>query len=445
MRIPTPPKNSLEDIGGTRLIELITSGLSGLPENEYPHWDELRHKPVPQKGVSSEEWWQAIKLGRRSSMKSLPFRDADGGRFHYNLPPFVMRMLHLVDRDASGRIEVPEAVTNPQSRDRFLVRSLMEEAITSSQLEGAATTRKEAKDMIRQGRRPRNRGERMIFNNFRAMEFIRQNYEAPLTDALILELQSILTRETLDDPTGVGRWRKPDENISVVDQRDGDVLHVPPPADQLASRIKCLCEFANSEDAEPFIHPVLRAILIHFMVGYDHPFIDGNGRTARALFYWAMAGNAYWMMEFTSISTILRKAPAKYARSYLYTETDDNDATYFLIYQLEVILRAIKSLHEYLAKKTKEIREADAWLRASATLRSMLNYRQVALIQHALKHPYENYTIRSHMLSHHVTYETARSDLLALAGSGLLTKTKRSKAYSFSIPADLQERLFALT
>ena len=205
-----------------------------------------------------------------------------------------------------------------------------------------------------------------------------------------------------------------------------------------------LCSFANAGDDQPFIHPALRAILIHFMIGYDHPFIDGNGRAARALFYWAMSRHHYWMMEFTSISTILRNAPAKYARSYLYTETDANDTTYFIVYQLEVILRAIASLHSYLVRKTREIREADSWLKGSSILRSLLNHRQVALIQHALKHPYEIYTIRSHMVSHNVTYETARSDLLRLADEGLLIKSVRSRAYIFLPPEDLRERLSGL-
>jgi Fic family protein len=434
----------MEKLGAGRLLELINSGLSGLPEDEYPHWDTLRHKPVPEEGSTSEEWWLAVKFSRGSSMRNLPFTDMNGNPFRFNLPPFVMRMLHLVDRDASGRIEVPEAVTNPHTRDRFLVRSLMEEAITSSQLEGAATTRKEAKDMLRQGRKPRTRGEQMILNNFHAMEFIRESYGTPLTGKLILELHSILTKDSLDDPTGVGRWRRSDEAIRVVDQRDETTLHVPPPASQLEERIRLLCEFANAGDDEPFTHPVLRAILIHFMIGYDHPFIDGNGRTARALFYWSMARHGYWMMEFTSISAILRNAPSKYARAYLYAETDDNDATYFICYQLEVILRAIKSLHAYLARKTREVQQADAWLRGANVLKAILNHRQVALLQHALKHSYEGYTVRSHMLSHNVTYETARSDLLDLAEHGLLEKTMRGRAYVFNVPNDLQERLFKI-
>lgn len=52
---------------------------------------------------------------------------------------------------------------------------------------------------------------------------------------------------------------------------------------------------------------------LHFMLGYEHPFVDGNGRVARAMFDWAMLRNGYWLFEFISVSRIIRQAPAKYA------------------------------------------------------------------------------------------------------------------------------------
>jgi Fic family protein len=73
------------------------------------------------------------------------------------------------------------------------------------------------------------------------------------------------------------------------------------------------------------------------MLGYDHPFLDGNGRTARALFYWAAANNGYWLMEFISISQIIKQSPAQYGKSFLYSEYDENDVTYFIVHQLSVI------------------------------------------------------------------------------------------------------------
>jgi Fic family protein len=256
------------------------------------------------------------------------------------------------------------------------VKSLVEEAITSSQLEGASTTRDVAKEMIKRGRAPRDRSETMILNNYRALQFIREIREESLTPSIVFELQRLLTEGTLDEPNAAGRFRHQDEHIVVSDEMDGSVLHDPPSAAELQARMEAMCAFANAADTdEPFIHPVVRSILLHFWLAYDHPFVDGNGRTARALFYWSMARRGYWLAEFLSISRILKHAPGRYNRAFLYTETDDNDATYFILFQLRVIVRAIEELHEYLARKAVEMEETARLIRRSHVIRERLNHR----------------------------------------------------------------------
>ena len=201
-----------------------------------------------------------------------------------------------------------------------------------------------------------------------------------------------------------------------------------------------MCAFANGETPGYFIHPAVRAIILHFWLAYDHPFVDGNGRTARALFYWAMLHHNYWLFEFISISNILRKAPAKYGRSFLYTETDDNDLTYFLIAQTQVIRRAIRELHSYIEKKTAEMRDVESHMRAL----DLFNHRQVEVIRHALKHPSQRYTFASHQKSHNIAYQTARTDLLNLADQGVLEQRKRGRQIGFIVPDDLGVRLLKL-
>lgn len=444
MRVPvTPPQIHqlmLRLKPPQRLIEVIQSGIGTQPLGSYLHWDEMRHRPQPE-GFSHDEWWLATKLARQSALRRLPFNDKAARPFTYSVPDNVQALLHEVDRNAAGQIQIPELVTTPQNRDRYIVRSLMEEAITSSQLEGAATTHKVAKDMLQRQRKPRDKGEQMIMNNYHAMQFIRDRYKDPLTPETILELQRILTTDTLENPSAAGRWRRPDEDVKVVDNRNNEVLHIPPAAEELPERMKLLCAFANDRADEPFIHPVVRAILLHFMLGYDHPFADGNGRTARALFYWCMAQREYWLIEFVSISRVIKKAPAQYVRAYLYTETDDSDATYFLLHQLRALNEAIDDLHAYLHRKVEELRDAQQLIEQSPALHQRLNYRQLALINHALQHPKSVYKIDRHQSSHHVTYQTARTDLLDLVDMGLLEKSLVGRAFMFVPPDDIRERL----
>lgn len=451
MKIPVQPPASQELL--SRLLadpsrvahvgRLLGVTIGPAPDGKYRHWDVLRHLQPPE-AWTCEEWWLAIKLARQQRYVELPLHDQKGRPFVLAMPDAAHRMTHRIDSDARGAIGGSEAVTNPQTRNTYLMRSLLEEAITSSQLEGAATTREAAKAMIRERRAPRDRGERMIFNNFEAMQFVRELRGQQLTPEMVFDLHRMLSHDALDDPSAAGRFRRADEDICIMDET-GNILHRPPHADELPERLQALCQFANaSSDAEPFIHPVVRAVLLHFWLAYDHPFVDGNGRTARALFYWSMASSGYWLAEYISISRILKQAPGKYARAFLYTETDDNDATYFVLNQLRVVERAIDELHIYLKRKQAEIRETATLLRRSKALRTRLNSRQVALLNHALKHPDSEYRIEGHQNAHSVTYPTARTDLLALAELGLLERHKTGRSFLFLAAPELRQRLSAL-
>ena len=422
------------------LVRLLGSDIGSLPKDRYLHWDQLRHLPPPE-GFTNLDWWTAVKLKRMVSRHDLPFKDTRGRPFSFSDTENLYPRLHQVDRDASGKIEVPHGdAVNSGSRERYLMSSLIEEAITSSQLEGAVTTRRVAKELLRSGRPPRDNSERMIVNNYSGMEFLRENIDEELTVPMLMDLQRTLTEGTLG-PDVVGRLRRPTDSVAVVDQRDGEVIHMPPDASQLSDRIELLLDFANGRtEDDQFLHPVVKAILLHFMVGYDHPFVDGNGRTARALFYWSMARSGYWLTEFLSISTVIQKAPAQYVRAYVFSEIDDNDVTYFLDYNLRVILESIRLLHTYLARKTKETSKLEAVLRGSdAAL--VLNHRQVALLGHMLKHPDASYTIDGHRRSHNITYETARTDLRALDKMGLIVKYTGRRKWIYRMSDNFEDRL----
>ena len=436
---PAPLPADLDPMRFTAMLEQVDP----LPLGRYLHWDELRRRPAPA-GLSHEEWWIAVSAARRRLLHTLPFLDKQGKPFVFATPAPVAIDLHHIDRDAAGQIRSAAAAPLKEDSQRFLIGSMIEEAITSSQLEGASTTRKVAAAMLRSGRKPRDPSERMIFNNYRAMERLRSLRDAPLTPDGILELHRMLTEDTLENPEDAGRLRQSDD-VVIVDVRDNTPLHHPPHLAELPERLHRLCAFANAdENSLPFVHPVLRAALLHFMIGYDHPFADGNGRTARALFYWSMARSGYWLMEYTSISHILRKAPAQYKRAYLHTETDRNDTTYFLIHQLQTVRQAIAALHDYVARKSRERRETERLLAASPALRGRFNHRQTALLNHALRNPGEAYRVDAHQRSHAVVYQTARRDLLELEGLGLLERTRQGNAFLFFAPADLRERLAGL-
>ena len=412
----------------------VTSAIKG----KYLHWDKLLYYPPPG-DLSHEEWWLSLKLARQRLYKQIPLCDKQGVPFRYAIVDPVPERLHKIDQGAGGFIRMPEQITNPDTKDQYYVSSLVQEAITSSQLEGAATTREVAKEMIKTGRSPRDKSEQMILNNFRTMRRIGKLRGEPLSRDLIFHLHEIITQETLRDESAAARFRKSDERIVVGDMYN-EVFHDPPPSQRLESRMATMCDFGNCRDKSTFVHPAIRSIILHFWLAYDHPFVDGNGRVARALFYWSMLRHGYWLFEFVSISQIILKAPAKYGRAFLYTETDDNDLTYFVLHQLNVINRAIKELHAYIKRRTERLQAIEQELRGVA----ILNHRQRALVSHALRHPHQHYTIRSHQTSHNVVYQTSRIDLLDLEKRGILTARKIGKTWHFMPASNLEEKLGAL-
>lgn len=431
------------DKGHERLVEVFATAKPVDVKGRYLHWDEMRHRNPPD-GLTLEEWWVGTSYSRQSLGSDLPLRGVDGLPFRFSNVDPVQAMVHRIDQQAGGRIGTEDPLTAIQSRDLYMVSSLLEEeAIASSMLEGAATTRRVAKELLQTKREPRDHSERMVLNNYNAMAAARElaGDETPLTLDDVLELHRIVTHGTLDDEADAGRVQQPGDDRVMVVGNDDKVLHQPPLAEELPGRMEQLCAFANgSADDEVFLHPVVRAILIHFWIGHDHPFVDGNGRTARALFYWSMLRSGYWLAEYFSISTILRKAPAQYIRSYLQAATDSNDATYFVIHQLEVIDKAIGSLNDYITKKITEVAEVERL----ALLVPRLNHRQVAVINTAHRDPYRIFTIREHQQQERVTYQTARTDLLTLEQRGLLTKARRGKTFVFRSSGDIPATLRAL-
>ncbi len=401
----------------------------------YPHWNKLIYL-TPPNDLNHTQWWSALKLRRAAASRQIPLRDKSDNPFQFLVPDAIQEMLHQIDRSISGQSGIPKQIITPEFRQQYHVSAFIEEAITSSQLEGATTTRQVAKEMIMKERPPQDRSEQMILNNYRTMQRIIEVKEQPLTPQLILELHRLVCHEAMDNPEAIGRFRKADERV-VVGDNYGEVYHEPPAAGELEERIAAMCDFANGKTPGGFVHPALRAMILHFWMAYDHPFVDGNGRTARALFYWAMLHHGYWLCEFISISHVIKNAPAQYSRAFLYTETDDNDLTYFILYHVEILKKALVALDEYVARKTNELRTLEHQFQTTV----LLNSRQQSLISHALRHPSFLYTTYGHQNSHGVSYQTARNDLTDLRDKGLLGTRTSGKTTYFRPVEDLKEKL----
>lgn len=407
--------------------------------DEAWNFEECGYRAPP--GLSRDEFWTLVKLSRASGNEAIPLLAVSGRPFSYRLPAAADRILHLAAQEMAGSVATsgPE-LDSSESRVRYIARSLTEEAIASSQIEGAAVTREDAKRMLRENREPRTAGERMVLNNYRTIRMVNERIREPMTPELLCEIQRSLTADTLAKPDQAGRFRSPDENIAIWDEQDHEDVHTPPPADELPRRIEALCAFANTKDDPSlpgkFTHPVVRAIALHFWVSYDHPFADGNGRTARALFYWSMLRSNYWLAEYLTISEIIRNQPSHYGRAFLDTEIDGNDLTYFIVYHLGVLERSLKAFRQYVARKSAERGRLLDTISAA-----MFNPRQRALVEKSLSDRSVVWSYESHARNFGVTIPTARADLLALEKLGLLRGNRVGRRFEFVPAPDMAEVL----
>ena len=289
----------------------------------------------------------------------------------------------------------------------------MEEAIASSQMEGANTTRKVAKEMLRKQIKPKDKSQQMIYNNYNTIRFLSEQKETNLTPELLLEIHKRITEKTLDNLGDEGSFRK-DDNIYVVNGITGEVAHEPPSYTAIPVIINNLCSFANSDDV--FIHPIIKAIIIHFMISFLHPFVDGNGRTARSLFYWYMLRKGYWTTEFLSISRIIYKKKGQYEKAFLHTEHDGFDLGYFIQYNMNVIKEAFEELKIYLDRKSAENNALLEFKNIKG-----INERQAHILKMLEEKPGSIFECKNLINVLGVSIKTVRSDLEGLVQRGFLT------------------------
>jgi len=385
----------------------------------YLHWDDLGQQVAPA-GVSHEVWWAALKLARSPRMQRLPLADGRGRSFTFCVPDSLLASLHHVDlkRDAPG---IESGLLRP-----LAAKALVREAIASARLAGADTPDGRAEELLRAGRRPQDDGERMIANLHQVMQRADAWHGRNLDRDMIVELHRVMLDGLPAPPGAAGRLRRDGEAADRVGA-DGTVRHISPPAGELADRLGLMCAFANGRSPGSFIHPFVRAAVLHFWVAHDRPFVDGNGRMARTLLRWAMLHQGYSGFGLLAVSAALARAPDRYAESFARAENDDNDLTHFILRQAEAMDAAERALLDDVRRTAEELRQAGRKVRAFAEL----NPRQQALAAHALRRPEEIYVIAGHQRSHGVTHQTARDDLFGLVRRGLLSVSREGRTYRF--------------
>ncbi len=353
------------------LLDTYSMELARKYNEKYLHWNKLQYYDCGQYG--RESLWYIMKTMRMNTCKKVNIGSLS---LNYNLLERFHKPLHQIDMALSLGL-LPIDGFDGKRKAMLSVGSMMEESIASSQIEGAATAIKDAKKMLRNTMDPKNKSEKMILNNYNAMEFIRTNLDRELSPEFIRELHSIVTCDTLEKSEYEGNFRK-DNSVAVRDVITGEACHKPVSCELIDSMTEGLYEFVNDED--DYIHPVIKGILIHFITAYIHPFMDGNGRVSRSLFYWYTMKKGYSVMEYLSISKAIKEHKSDYEEAYRLSETDGNDVTYFIDYNIRMLMQSVEIFSDYLREKINERRnirnltdECSITQRQSDILASLMN------------------------------------------------------------------------
>lgn len=394
---------------------------------EYWTRERLRHYLA---GMSLEPVWEEVERVRASSAQILPLVDERGRAYRVWTTSRVLASIHGVDRHGADSMF---RAADPAARQRNVAESLVQEAFHSSKIEGAVTTLDKARELAAGKASPSSRSERMVLNNYRAMQRLLGWRSRPLAWEDVAELHGVITEGAYEGRDGTAGRLRAGDSVRVVDRATDEVVHVPPPAADLPRMIDALVRYMGEATAAPesrgdFVHPLVRASAVHYYLAYLHPFYDGNGRIARALFYHLMLRAGYDSFQYLSVSSVIDRRRGQYYRAFREVEASPHDLTYFVLFSCAAAETAVEALRERVLAEFG----AGAVLERLRERRVFLSDRQQAWLRRALRAPQRPFAIQDLQRAMRVSYPTAREDVLDLVAKGLVApahKVRKKQLY----------------
>lgn len=375
-----------------------------------PRREVLHRLPL---SVDIKAFWPVLENTRRGMSTLLPLITQEGESFWFVQNPSITMQVDQVSASARRETLLSPWVTAHLQED-----AMIEEAVYSSLIEGAFTTREAAEKMLKSGRKPRNQSEQMVKNNYDALSFMLERLHMPISRDMLVQVAGILTRGTTDTPVTGFR------TIQVVVAGQDEVVYTPPAPDQVSGMMDSLLDFIKTSK----LHPVIKACIAHFYFVYVHPFTDGNGRTARALSLLILLQSGFDFFRSFPISSLVAKDRMKYYRAIRDVEDSAGDMTYFIDTYSAMLSGALQIMERQVTFHLLR-KEWMARLRALGTL----NERQLLGADWLLKKDQEQMTVNVWKKKFGTATETARQDLLTLSETGLLTRRMEGKKAVFII------------
>ncbi len=390
-------------------------------QSRYAPIEDIKYR-LEKLGISKNDWPSLKeKIQSFRKMGAVPFFiNTIGKKFWYFPSDSINKKIHEIE--SSGNRLYDRIENQGTFKHEFLANAAVEEAITSAIHEGANSTRSKAKALIASGDKPKNKDEWMLINNYHAMKWIKDNSNLPVSTELILRIHEIVTKNTLegDDVNFCGKLR--DDAVYVTSHLG--IKHEGVKHDKLT---EALNEAIKSTTDHPrFLHSLLKGIILHYFIAFIHPFFDGNGRTARTLFYFKGMKNNLKFVELLSVSADLKRHGNKYEKSFELVKEHEFDMTYFIDFCLDSLSTALNQVEKkvnYLIDITKLIDSIG------------INSNQVALLQRMVLNKYGEIAIEEYATNIGKSREIARKELKQLFAKKILKEEKKGKKFVYLVKA----------
>ena len=233
--------------------------------------------------------------------------------------------------------------------------ALLRSAHSSTAIEGNRLSLEEV-SLLQQGREimASRRDRQEVLNYLEALNRINEfAIRNPLNIIDFLDIHKTVTKDTLDNPSDEGKLRN--RRVYVGNSFTGEVIFEPPPANQVSVLIKDFLDWFNSTETIE-IDSVLIAGIAHYEIVRIHPFIDGNGRTARIMAALVLFKRGFDAKKFFTLDDYYDQDRRSYYDALKNINQDTLDLTEWLEYFTEGVTTIIKAVKDKVIGLSKGIK-----------------------------------------------------------------------------------------
>lgn len=303
-------------------------------------------------------------------------------------------------------------------------RALILEAHHTTHIEGTQLTIEQSKKLLEGGSvQSANADDIKELLNYKKAFNLVSNYldsSDPMTEGLIREIHKRLVINVRGNSASPGEYRKIQNYV--VNSKTRETVYTPPLAYEIPKMMSDLVKWINLEES---INPILVAGISQFQLVHIHPFLDGNGRTARLLSTLCLYRKGYDFKQLFTISEYYDRNRSEYYTSIQSVRENDMDMTKWIEYftrGLSEQMKEIKSRGEYVIKLDVLAKKYNLSKRQEAALKIILENGHLTMkeyeelypnlnrrtLQRELKEMIDKEILISEGATHHLIYRLSK-------------------------------------